>query len=55
MALRTNIVSKKKNSVLKKILKIATAFVLFIAIIVIGGIFLTHDNLLIHYNLIIKI
>ena len=38
MALRTNIVSKKKNSVLKKILKIATAFVLFIAITVIGGI-----------------
>ena len=27
MALKTNIVSKKKNSVLKKILTIATAFV----------------------------
>ena len=38
MALKTNIVSKKKNTALKKILKIATAFVLFIAIIVIGGI-----------------
>ena len=38
MALRTNIVSKKKNTVLKKILKITTAFVLVIAVTVIGGI-----------------